>query len=103
MLLIDVVSDIPSNTLGTFANLAQYGALGAIAVFMGTALWLLLKRMLKAEDELKTKVDELQKEMNNYIINDQNKLKEVIENNSKVMSSLRDIVLEIKIREQNRR
>ncbi len=92
--------DVPS-TVSSFENLAQYGALGVVASFMGVALWMLLKRMLKAEDELKEKVDNLQKEMNNYILNDQNKLKEVIENNSKVMTSLRDIVMELKYRDNH--
>lgn len=92
---MDVASQVP-NALGAAENLVQYGALGAIAIFMGTALWMLLKRMLKAEDELKAKVESLQKQMDDYIITDQNKLREVIENNSKVMTSLRDIVLELK-------
>ena len=100
MVFLDV--DV-SGAVNSFENLAQYGALGIVASFMGVALWMLLKRMLKAEDELKKQVDGLQKEMNNYILNDQNTLKEVIENNSKVMTSLRDIVLELKYRDDHQK
>ena len=101
-MLLDVASQVPS-AVGAFENLSQYGALGIVAAVMGSLLWVLLKRMLKAEDELKKQVDDLQKQMNSYIVNDQNKLREVIENNSKVMTSLRDIVLELKTIEEHRK
>jgi hypothetical protein len=53
----------------------------------------LLKRQLASEERLKEKVDTLQKEMNEYIREDQHKLMSIIENNTEAMRELRDIIL----------
>lgn len=78
---------------GVFETLTQYGALGVITLGLGAALWFLLKRQIASEDRLKTQVDELQKEMNDYMRNDQNQLKSAIENNTKALQELRDIIV----------
>ena len=82
--------------LGFLESLVNYGALGVMAIAMATALWFLLKRVLKAEDDLKEKVDNLQREMNEYIRNDQSKMREVIEHNSRAMSELREAIFKAK-------
>ena len=48
---------------GIFETLTQYGALGVITLGLGAALWFMLKRQLAAEDKLKEKVEELEKEV----------------------------------------
>jgi predicted PurR-regulated permease PerM len=101
-MLLEASGDV-QNTIGNLESLSQYGALGVVAAIMGSALWVLLKRIIKSEDELKKKVDNLQEKMNDYIQNDQNRLKEVIDNNSKAMTSLRDTVLELKIVQENKK
>ena len=78
---------------GVFETLTQYGALGVITLGLGAALWFLLKRQIASEDRLKAQVDELQKEMNDYMRNDQNQLKSAIENNTKALQELRDIIV----------
>ena len=85
---------VPS--FGVFDTLIQYGALGAVAFAMGAALWFLLKRMIKSEDKLIEKVDLLQKDMNEYIRNDQSKMREVIEHNSRAMNDLKEIIMSMK-------
>lgn len=80
-------------SFGVFETLAQYGALGVITLGLGAALWFLLKRQIASEDRLKSKVEELQKEMNDYIRQDQNKIKETIDNNTKALENLRDIII----------
>lgn len=85
-----------ASELGFLESLVNYGALGVMAIAMATALWFLLKRVLKAEDDLKEKVDNLQKEMNEYIRDDQSKMREVIEHNSRAMSELREVIIRSK-------
>jgi len=80
-------------SFGVFETLTQYGALGVITLGLGAALWFLLKRQIASEDRLKTKVEELQKEMNDYIRNDQNMLKATIDNNTKALQEIREIIL----------
>lgn len=78
---------------GVFSTLTQYGVLGVTTLGLATAVWYLLKRQLASEERLKDQVDELQKEMNDYIREDQHKLMEIIQNNTEAMKELRDIIL----------
>lgn len=78
---------------GVFGILTQYGVLGITTLGLAAAVWYLLKRQLASEETLKKKVDELQKEMNDYIREDQHKLMNIIENNTEAMRELRDIIL----------
>lgn len=80
-------------SFGVFETLTQYGALGVITLGLGAALWFLLKRQIASEDKLKTQVDALQKEMNDYIRNDQNQMRQTIDNNTKALSDLRDTII----------
>lgn len=83
----------PAMSFGVFDTLTQYGALGVITLGLGAALWFLLKRQIASEDMLKTKVDNLQKEMNDYIRNDQAMLKNSLENNTKAFQEMRDMLI----------
>lgn len=88
-----IVLQTPVPSFGIFETLAQYGALGVITLGLGAALWFLLKRQIASEDRLKSKVDELQKEMNDYMRTDQNQIKQSIDNNTKALTDLRDIII----------
>lgn len=77
----------------TFTGLTQYGALGIMTLGLGFVVWYLLKRQLESEDRLRNKVDELQKEINDYIRIDQNNVTETIENNTKAINDLRDLII----------
>lgn len=80
-------------SFGVFETLTQYGALGVITLGLGAALWFLLKRQIASEDRLKSKVEELQKEMTDYMRNDQGQIKQTIDNNTKALTDLRDIII----------
>ena len=84
-------SVVPS--MGIFETLTQYGALGIVTLGLGAVLWFLLKRQIASEDMLRDKVDELQKELNEYINEDSEKLKEVINNNTNALRDLKDVIL----------
>ena len=81
-------------SMGVFELLTQYGALGIITLGLGYIVWSLLKRQITSEDTLKTKVEELQKEMNLYIKTDLNKVTTALENNTKAMEELRNIIIQ---------
>jgi hypothetical protein len=80
-------------SFGVFETLTQYGALGVITLGLGYVVWSLLKRQIASEDRLKAKVEELQKEMNDYIKTDLQKVTTALENNTKAMNDLRDIII----------
>ncbi len=80
-------------SFGVFETLTQYGALGVITLGLGAALWFLLKRQIATEDDLKAKVDSLQKELNDYIRGDAAAMKNTIDNNAKSLQDLKDFIM----------
>ena len=78
---------------GVFETLTQYGALGVITLGLGAALWFLLKRQIASEDRLKARVDELEKEIKDYIRSDRDQMRNVVENNTRVIENFKDILL----------
>jgi hypothetical protein len=80
-------------SFGVFETLSQYGALGIIVLGLGAVLWFMLKRQLASEDDLKKKVEDLQKELNSYIKSDANKVQSALENNTQAVRDLREIIL----------
>ena len=84
-------SETPS--FGAFETLTQYGALGVVVLGLGAVLWFMLKRQIASEDKLKGKVDELQKELTHYIMHDAQKTTEALNNNTKALEKLQDIIL----------
>jgi hypothetical protein len=80
-------------SFGVFETLTQYGALGVVVLGLGAVLWFMLKRQLASEDKLKTKVDELQKELTTYIASDAYKTTEALNNNTKALEKLQDIII----------
>ena len=79
-------------SFGVFESLTQYGALGVITLALGYALYYLLKRQIASEDKLKHEVEELRKEMNNYLRTDSANLKATIENNTKALNDLKELI-----------
>jgi hypothetical protein len=49
-------------SFGPFEVLTQYGVLGFAVLGLGYLCWTFLNRLMKSEDELKAKVDELEDE-----------------------------------------
>jgi hypothetical protein len=84
---------LQAQSFGVFETLTQYGALGVITLGLGAALWFLLKRQIASEDRLKARVDELEKELMNYIKNDQNQLKTTIDNNTRAIENFKELIL----------
>ena len=50
-------------SFGPFEVLTQYGVLGFAVLGLGYLCWLFLNRLMKSEDDLKQKVDELEGEV----------------------------------------
>lgn len=80
-------------SFGVFETLTQYGALGVIVLGLGAVLWFMLKRQIASEDELKRKVDDLQKELNGYIKTDAGKVQSALDNNTQALKDLREIII----------
>ena len=80
-------------SFGVFETLTQYGALGVIVLGLGAVLWFMLKRQIASEDALKKKVEDLQKEVNDYVRTDAGKVQSALDNNTQALKDLREIIL----------
>jgi uncharacterized protein HemX len=77
--------------LGIFA---QYGVLAALILGLGAALWYLLKRQIENEEKLKARLDAVEQDLGEYLRSDQGKMIQVIENNTKALKELREIIIQ---------
>lgn len=73
-------------SFGPFEVLTQYGVLGFAVLALGYLCWMFLNRLMKSEDDLKAKVNELEGEYREKL---DNKLTESTESSK----SLKEIVL----------
>ena len=53
----------------------------------------MLKRQIASEDALKKKVEDLQKEVNDYVRTDAGKVQSALDNNTQALKDLREIIL----------
>jgi hypothetical protein len=73
-------------SFGPFEVLTQYGVLGFAVLALGYLCWMFLNRLMQSEDDLKSKVNELEGEYREKL---DNKLTESTESSK----SLKEIVL----------
>jgi len=91
---------LQAESFGVFETLTQYGALGVITLGLGAALWFLLKRQIATEDKLKSQVDDLQKDLNNYIKNDAMNMKNSFDSNTKALQDLKEIIMQTSFKQK---
>ena len=73
-------------SFGTFEMLTQYGVLGFAVLALGYLCWMFLNRLMKSEDDLKAKVNNLEGEYREKL---ESKLTETTESSK----SLKETVL----------
>jgi hypothetical protein len=79
--------------MGVFEQLADYGVLGLLTLGLGFIVWNMMKRQLASEDRLKSQVEDLQKEMTTYVRTDRDRVTQAVENNTKALNDLKDVIL----------
>jgi hypothetical protein len=73
-------------SFGPFEVLTQYGILGFAVLALGYLCWMFLNRLMKSEDDLKAKVNDLEGEY-------REKLDEKLTESTESSKSLKEIVL----------
>ena len=74
-------------------QLLQYGVLGLVAFLLGYFAWVSYKRLLDKNDALEKKVDALQEEMTELLIEERDRMAKIIEDNTRAINDLRSIVV----------
>lgn len=71
----------------------QYGVIGIIALLLGYFAWSSYNRLLDKNNSLERKVDALQDEMTGLLMEERDKMSKVIEENTRAINDLRNIIL----------
>ena len=76
-------------------SLAEYGILGIILIAFGYILYGQWKMLIKKNNELEEKVDNLQKQMIQLVSEERDTMRRLIEDNTEALRELREIIFEI--------
>lgn len=71
----------------------QYGVLGIVSFVLGYFAWHSYKRILDRNDALEAKVDRMQDEMTKLLIDERDRMSEIIAENTKAIHDLRTIII----------
>ena len=88
MTLLQVVE-----TAGIREYFLQYGVLGLLAFLLGYFAWTQYQRLVKKNDELESKVDRLQEEMMQLLIEERDRMAELIKENTQALKDLQNTIL----------
>jgi predicted PurR-regulated permease PerM len=93
MTLLQVVE-----TTGIKEYLLQYGILGLLAFILGYFAWMQYQRLVRKNDELELKVDKLQEEMMQLLIEERDRLAELIKENTSALQELQKTILKYMVK-----
>jgi hypothetical protein len=93
MTLLQVVE-----TAGLREYLLQYGILGLLAFILGYFAWMQYQRLVKKNDQLELKVDKLQEEMMQLLVEERDRLAELIKDNTEALRELQKTILKYMVK-----
>jgi uncharacterized protein YpmS len=93
MALLQVVE-----TAGLREYLLQYGVLGLLAFILGYFAWMQYQRLVKKNDQLELKVDKLQDEMMQLLVEERDRLAELIKDNTEALRELQKTILKYMVK-----
>jgi hypothetical protein len=93
MTLLQVVE-----TAGLREYLLQYGILGLLAFILGYFAWMQYQRLVKKNDQLELKVDKLQEEMMQLLVEERDRLAELIKDNTESLRELQKTILKYMVK-----
>ena len=71
----------------------QYGVLGIAAFLLGYFAWNSYKKLVDRNDALEKKVDNLQLEVRALLVEERDKMSRIVEENTKAITELRQIIV----------
>jgi mannitol-1-phosphate/altronate dehydrogenase len=76
----------------------QYGVLGMLAFLLGYFAWMQYLRLVKKNDTLEQKVDKLQEEMMSLIIEERDRLADLIKENTAALQELQKTIFKYMVK-----
>lgn len=80
-------------SVGIFETLTQYGVLGLAVLGLGYLCWHFLNKLMKSEDDYRTRLEELQDEVRTNIKQELKKSTSTIKENAESSKSLKEIIM----------
>jgi hypothetical protein len=81
-------------------HLMEFGILGIVSFVLGYFAWHSYKRILDRNDALEAKVDHLQNEMTRLLIEERDRMSNIIAENTKAIHDLRTIIINTLIQKE---
>lgn len=82
------------------SHLMEFGILGIVSFVLGYFAWHSYKRILDRNDALEAKVDHLQNEMTRLLIEERDRMSNIIAENTKAIHDLRTIIINTLIQKE---
>ena len=80
------------------SHLMEYGLLGLLAFLLGYFAWMQYQRLVKKNDALEEKVDKLQEEMMQLLVEERDRLANLIRENTEALNSLQKTIFKYMIK-----
>lgn len=81
------------NTYPIQTEAFQYGILGIVAFVLGYFAWTSYRKLVERNDALELKVDNLQDEVRQLLVEERDRMSKIIEENTKAITELRQIIV----------
>ena len=78
--------------------LLQYGVLGILAFLLGYFAWMQYQRLVKKNDALEEKIDKLQEEMMSILVEERDRLAELIRENTQALNELQKTIFKYMVK-----
>lgn len=78
----------------------QYGILGIVALLLGYFAWIQYKRLVVKNDKLEEKVDRLQQEMVQILVEERDRMSKLISENTQALNDLQRVITEYIIKQK---
>ena len=78
----------------------QYGILGIVALLLGYFAWIQYKRLVVKNDKLEEKVDRLQQELVQILVEERDRMSKLISENTQALNDLQRVITEYIIKQK---
>lgn len=93
-----VVSDMMvPNTQGIQNYILQYGILGVITIVLAYVAFQQYQKLVERNDTLEEKIDKIQQEMNQLLVEERDRLSKLIEDNTRALNELQKVIFNFMI------
>jgi len=96
-LLLEASNAMVPDTAGMQNYVLQYGILGVITVVLAYVAFQQYQKLIERNDMLEQKIDKVQKEMNDLLIEERDRMMKLIEDNTKALNELQRTILNFMI------